>query len=55
VKDKSDHITFYAKRNKGDSFKDLIMVINDPNECTIIRIVGTFTMEDIQGVMGDKK
>lgn len=55
VKEKDDHITFYAKRNKGDSFKDLIMVINDPNECTIIRIVGTFTMEDIQGVMGNKK
>ncbi len=55
VKDKGDHITFYAKRNKGDSFKDLIMVINDTDECTIIRIVGTFTMEDIQGVMGDKK
>jgi hypothetical protein len=55
VKDKADHITFYAKRNKGDTFKDLIMVINDPDECTIIRIVGTFTMEDIQGVMGNKK
>lgn len=55
VKDKGDQTTFYAKRNKGDNFKDLIMVVNDPDECTIIRIVGTFTMEDIQGVMGDKK
>ncbi len=55
VKDKGDHITFYAKKNKDDSFKDLIMFINEPDECTIIRIVGTFTMEDIQGVMGDKK
>ena len=27
VKDKGDHVTFYAKKDKGDKFKDLIMVI----------------------------
>lgn len=54
VKDKGDNVTFYAHKEK-DRFKDLIMFVNEPNECTIIRIVGNFTAEDIQGVMGGGK
>lgn len=55
VKDKGELVTFYGKKTSGDQFKDLIMHIEEPNECTIIRIVGTFTMDDIQGVINDKK
>lgn len=54
IKDKDDNITFYAHKDK-DKFKDLIMFINEPNECTIIRIIGNFTAEDIQSVMNNKK
>lgn len=50
IKDKDDNITFYAHKDKN-RFKDLIMFINQPDECTIIRIVGNFTAEDIQSVM----
>ena len=54
VKDGSDNITFYAHK-ENDRFKDLVMFVNDPEECTIIRIMGNFTAEDIQKVMDSKK
>lgn len=44
-------INFYAQKDGNNKFKDLVMVINENTECTIIRIVGSFTMEDIKKVM----
>ena len=49
IKDKGDKINFYALKDK-DKFKDLIMYVNNPTGCTIIRIVGSFTAEDIQAI-----
>ncbi len=54
IKDKKDKITFYAHK-ENNNFKDLVMFINDPEECTIIRIMGNFTAEDIQKVMEGEK
>ena len=54
IKDKDDNITFYARKEK-DNFKDLIMFVNDPEECTVIRIMGNFTAEDVQKVMNSSK
>lgn len=51
VKDKGENVTFYGKKEKGDKFKDLIMFVDNSDDCTIIRIVGLFTMEDIQNVI----
>jgi hypothetical protein len=51
VKEKDQVVDFYAQQDNNGKFKDLIMFVNEPNECTVIRIVGNFTMEDIQGVM----
>jgi len=51
VKEDGENITFYAYKEK-DKFKDLIMFMEEPTECSIIRIVGNFTAEDVQGVMG---
>jgi len=53
VKDGTDNVTFYAYQEKG-RFKDLVMFVNDPEECTIIRIMGNFTAEDIQKVVEGK-
>jgi hypothetical protein len=51
VKDKDDNITFYGLRDK-DYFKDLVMFVdNRTDKCTIIRIMGTFTLDDVQKVM----
>lgn len=50
IKDQNDNVTFYAFKEK-DKIKDMIMFVDDPDECTIIRIMGNFTTEDIQNVM----
>lgn len=54
IKDENENITFYAYKEK-DKFKDLIMYINTPDECTLIRIAGNFTTEDIQDVVNGSK
>lgn len=51
LKDKEQVVNFYAQKDGNDKFKDLIMFINEDDECIIVRIVGSFTMEDIQKVM----
>ncbi|MDR1882712.1 MAG: DUF4252 domain-containing protein [Prevotella sp.] len=50
IRDKGDNVTFYARKEK-DNFRDLIMFVNEPEECTIIRIIGNFTADDVQQVM----
>ena len=50
IKDQGSNITFYAFKEK-DRIKDLVMLIDQSDECTIIRIMGNFTAEDIQKVM----
>ncbi|MFV0417521.1 MAG: DUF4252 domain-containing protein [Dysgonomonas sp.] len=50
IKDQGSNITFYAFKEK-DKIKDLVMFIDQPDESTIIRIMGNFTAEDIQKVM----
>jgi len=50
----SGNIVFYAKK-EDEYFRDLIMHIEEANNSTIIRIMGAFTAEDIQGVMDSKK
>lgn len=52
VKEKDQVVDFYAQQDSNGKFKDLIMFVNQSDECTVIRIVGNFTMDDIKGVMG---
>lgn len=54
IRDKGDNVDFLIQRNK-DRIDELLMVVSDGEECTIIRIAGDFTMEDIQKVMSDNK
>lgn len=49
LKDGMQTITFYALKNK-DKFRELIMVTKEMDQCVIIRMVGDFTMADIQKV-----
>lgn len=57
VKDGSDKIDFLITKDNGkkDQIKEFIMFIAGEKESTIIRLLGTFTMEDIQKVMDDNK
>jgi len=49
IKDGNDKVTFYAEKEK-DRFKSLIMFVDGGDECTLIRLLGSFTSEDIQKV-----
>ena len=49
VKTESENVTFYAEKEK-DRFKSLVMFVDSGEECTLIRLLGSFTAEDIQNV-----
>lgn len=50
VKEKSNNVTFYAHK-ENESIRDLVMFVDDTDDCTIIRIQGNFTTGDIQKVI----
>ena len=51
IQDKGQNINFYVQKEKN-LIKDLVMFINDDkDQCMIIRIMGSFTTEDIQKVV----
>ena len=50
IKDGSDNIVFYAEKVK-DRFKSLVMFVDSGEECTLIRLLGSFTAEDVQNVI----
>lgn len=51
VKEKDNNVTFYAHKEK-EKIKDLVMFVDNTDECTIIRISGDFSAEDIKSVTG---
>ena len=50
MRDGNNNIVFYA-RKEGNYFRDLIMHTQQSNDYVLIRIMGTFTAEDIQGAV----
>jgi hypothetical protein len=53
VKDKGQNVVFLAEQ-QNNVFKDLVMFVDGDNEYTVIRLMGTFTPEDIQKVVNNK-
>lgn len=53
IKDGESNVNFlFIKDEKNtDNISELLMLITDTKECTIIRISGSFTMEDIKKVI----
>jgi hypothetical protein len=49
VKDEKDNAVFYGKKD-GNLFSSLVMLLNDGNRYTIIRLLGRFTPQDIQEI-----
>ncbi|MDY3068326.1 MAG: DUF4252 domain-containing protein [Parabacteroides sp.] len=49
VKDDGDSVFFYTKQ-KGELIEELLMLVSEPDEFTVIRITGNFTIEDIQKI-----
>lgn len=53
IKDEKDNINFLVSKNNGNKnqVREFIMTIFQEKECTIIRVLGTFTAEDIQKIV----
>ena len=49
IKSEKENVIFYAEKEK-DRFKSLIMFADEGSECTLIRLLGSFTAEDIQNI-----
>lgn len=47
VKDKGDDVVFYGQK-EGNFFKSLVMFVDNDKESVLIRLLGKFTLEDIQ-------
>ena len=54
VKDKKDNFVFYGQKD-GDFFTSLVMFVNNEEDCTLIRMLGKFTPQDIQDVTNASK
>ena len=54
IKDGDDDVTFHVQK-EGDTIISLIMLVDEGSEHVIIRLLGKFTMADLQSVMGNKK
>lgn len=54
IKDDGEDINFLIKTSKSEMIGEMIMIVDEPSESTIIRIIGNFTMDDIQGVASGK-
>jgi hypothetical protein len=47
VKEEKNNVVFYGKKD-GNFFTSLVMVVNGDDNCTLIRMLGKFTPQDIQ-------
>lgn len=53
VKDKEQKAVFYGKKKNG-KFEDLVMIADEGDKCTIVRMIGEFTTKDIQEIVAKK-
>ena len=49
VKDKQDNVVFYGEKD-GDLFSSLVMFVDNETNSVLIRMLGKFTLEDIQDI-----
>jgi hypothetical protein len=53
VKDKGQNVVFFAEQ-QNNIFKDLVMFVDGEKDFTVIRLIGTFTPEDIQKIVNNR-
>jgi hypothetical protein len=53
VRDGKLRTTFYANMS-GDKVKDLLMLVDSDDKFTVIQILGSFTLKDVQEVAGER-
>ena len=49
AKDEKNHVAFYGKKD-GDFYTSLVMVIINEENCSLIRMLGKFTPQDVQNM-----
>ena len=54
IKENDTHTTFHILQ-EGTIIKELIMLVIEPNEFTVIYLSGNFTIDDIQEITKNKK
>ncbi|MDR1652845.1 MAG: DUF4252 domain-containing protein [Prevotellaceae bacterium] len=50
VKEGNNNVSFVARRGADNRIKELLMVSLEPDECSIMRFLGDFTMDDIEKI-----
>jgi hypothetical protein len=53
IKDEGSNIDFYIEKESNDIIKSFLMVADEEDEYSIIRLLGKFTLEDLQKLAGD--
>lgn len=54
AKDGDQNVTFVGKKSKDGNISELLMISDEKSEFSIIRLVGNFTMKDIEKISGGK-
>ncbi|MCL2597793.1 MAG: DUF4252 domain-containing protein [Paludibacter sp.] len=54
AKEGGEVISFVGKKGKDGNISELLMIADETNEFSIIRLIGNFTMKDIEKVTGGK-
>jgi len=49
AKDEKNNVVFYGEKN-GDFYTSLVMVATDEENCSLIRMLGKFTPQDVQNM-----
>ncbi|MDD4608789.1 MAG: DUF4252 domain-containing protein [Bacteroidaceae bacterium] len=54
VKDEGDHVSFMIKE-KDNKVQELLMLVEEKEEMTVIQMIGDINLEDVQSIMQDGK
>lgn len=55
IKESDSKTAFYVKKNKSNQGSEMLMITNDGADATIIRFLGSFTIEDIKNIANQGK
>ena len=55
IKEDGETTIIYSKLGDKGLFKETILFTDDGYECSIIRMIGAFSLDDVQGIAGSKK
>lgn len=55
IKDNDSQTAFYVKKNKSNQRSEMLMVTEDGAETTIIRFLGSFTIQDLKNITKQNK